>query len=78
MESLRQISPLAVFTIAFCAVFTALGLMFNILLSPIKKDITRLETRMDRIETRMDRIESKLDQLIVLQQTKNKQARLAR
>ena len=57
MGKLKDLTPLFTVTITFCAVFTALGLMFNILLSP-------METRMDRMETRMDRIEDKIDQLI--------------
>ncbi len=71
MEKLQSLSPLFTVTITFCAVFTALGLMFNILLGPIETRMDHMEARMDRMETRMDRmearinsIEDKLDQII--------------
>lgn len=71
METLKNLSPLFNVTIAFCAVFTALGLMFNILLGPLEARMDRMEARMDRMEarmgqmeTRMGQIDRKLDQLL--------------
>ena len=43
METLSDLTPIAVFTISFCAVFTALGFMFNILLNPVKKEVSELK-----------------------------------
>ena len=42
--------------IAFCAVFTSLGLMFNILLGPVKESQANLEKRMDKMETSINHI----------------------
>ena len=65
--------PLFQATIAFCAVFTALGLLFNLLLRPVKEnqarleaDITKLdgdikEVKTDLIEVKTDLIEVKAD-----------------
>ena len=75
MEQLKKLTPLMTAVITFCAVFTALGLMFNILLNPVKANLARLEediksvktelnSRMDRLDSRMDRIETKLDLLL--------------
>ena len=44
MEKLKPLLPLASFTIAFCAVFSALGLMFGILLNPVKNDLREFKT----------------------------------
>ena len=63
MEALKNLTPLFHVTIAFCAVFTALGLMFNILLGPIEARMDRMEARMDRMEVRMDRMEARMDQI---------------
>ena len=49
MEGLTAFTPLLVSIIAFCATFTALGLLFNILLGPLKKDIAKLEKGQEKI-----------------------------
>ena len=75
MENLKKLTPLMTAVITFCAVFTALGLMFNILLGSVKSNLVRLEKDIIRVETevksvktelnsRMDRIETKLDLLL--------------
>ena len=75
MEQLKKLTPLMTAVITFCAVFTALGLMFNILLGSVKsnlirveKDIIRVEAEIKSVKTelnsRMDRIETKLDLLL--------------
>ena len=63
MEALKKLTPLFHVTIAFCAVFTALGLMFNILLGPIEARMDSIEVRMDRMEARMDSIEARMGQI---------------
>ena len=54
--------------LTFCAVFTSLGLMFNILLGPVKESQASLEKRMDRMETsinnKIDHINLKLDKIL--------------
>ncbi|MDE0119479.1 MAG: hypothetical protein OXM55_05675 [Bdellovibrionales bacterium] len=58
---MKQFIPLFKAIIAFVAVLTGLGLVFNLLLSPVKMGQVRLEKRMDRIEKKLDKlIESKL------------------
>ena len=47
--------------IAFCAVFTALGLMFNILLGPVKENQRRLEKELETVNIKLN---IKLDKLI--------------
>ena len=79
MESLKKMNPLFTAIITFCAVFTALGFMFNVLLNPVKTNLVRLESEIKSVETelkaeiksvktelnsRMDRIETKLDLLL--------------
>ena len=55
-------TPLFQATIAFCAVFTALGLMFNILLKPVKENMARLEKdlreNMAKLENNQTRLEN--------------------
>ncbi len=58
---MKQFTPLFQAVIAFVAVLTGLGLVFNLLLGPVKTGQVRLEKRMDRIEKKLDKlIESKL------------------
>ena len=66
--------PLFSAIIAFCSVFAGLGLIFRILLDPVKKDVKELKqgqknlsAEQKELNLRMDRIESKLDQLIAKQ-----------
>jgi len=56
--------PLFQAVIAFVAVLTGLGFVFNLLLLPLKKDIGKLENGQAKIENRLDRLEKKLDQLL--------------
>ena len=74
MEALKNLTPLFHVTIAFCAVFTALGLMFNILLAPIEARMDQMEARMDRMEAHISQIDRKLDQLLSFDR-EEKQAR---
>ncbi len=60
-------TPLFQAVIAFCAVFTALGLMFNILLKPVKENMARLEKGMKENMNRLENNQIKLE---------NNQARL--
>ena len=50
--------------IAFCAVFTSLGLMFNILLRPVKVNQDRMESEIKELKLEVAEIKSKLDQLL--------------
>ena len=47
---MSEFVPLATFVIAFCAVFSALGLMFNILLKPVKDNQARMESEQKDIK----------------------------
>lgn len=53
--------PLFQAVIAFCAVFTALGLMFNILLRPVKENMARLEKDMKENMTRLENNQGRLE-----------------
>ena len=46
--------------IAFCAVFSALGLLFSVLLGPIKKDIAKLEAGQAKLEAGQVKMEAGL------------------
>ena len=57
--------------IAVCAVLAGLGLIFNILLDPIKNNQDRFDAELKEIKAgqvkldrRIDKLESKIDQLI--------------
>ena len=50
MIDLSPFAPLATVIISFCAVFTALGFMFNILLRPVKDSQVLLANNQARIE----------------------------
>ena len=50
MEFLTIIMPLFTAIIAFCSVFGALGLLFRILLNPVKEGIHNLKTGVKKIE----------------------------
>ena len=58
-----KIQTLLTAIIAFCAVFTSLGLMFNILLGPVKESQVNLEKRMDKMENSIDTMESSIDKM---------------
>ena len=53
---MKAFTPLFQAVIAFVAVLTGLGLVFNLLLAPIKKDIGRLDRDITRVETKVDQI----------------------
>ncbi len=65
---MKGFTPIFQAIIAFVAVLTGLGIVFNLLLGPIKYNQANMENRIEhiekRMEKRMDRIESKLDQLL--------------
>lgn len=74
-------TPLFQAVIAFCAVFTALGLMFNILLKPVKENMARLEkdlkNNLAKLESNQARLESNQGRLENSQgRLENSQARL--
>ncbi len=50
MEFLTIIMPLFTAIIAFCSVFGALGLLFRILLNPVKEDIHNLKTEISGLK----------------------------
>ena len=50
--------------IAIMTLMTGLGFLFNILLAPIKKNISELEVRLTKLETRFISLEKKIDQLL--------------
>ena len=60
MEYLKKLTPLMTAVITFCAVFTALGLMFNILLGSVKTNLIRLEKDIIRVETEIKSVETEL------------------
>lgn len=50
--------------IALVAILTGLGFVFNILLTPLKENQVKFESRMGALESRMGALESKMDQLL--------------
>ena len=54
--------PLATFIIAFCAVFSALGLMFNILLKPVKDNQARIESEQKEIKALIQKEKERNDE----------------
>ena len=56
---MESFTPLFQAVIAFCAVFTALGFLFNLLLRPVKENQARLEA--DIKEVKDDIVEVKDD-----------------
>ena len=65
---MSEFVPLATFIIAFCAVFSALGLMFNILLKPVKDNQARIESEQKDIKARME-LEQKEIKILFQKQT---------
>ena len=67
MEALVIFTPLftaGIFLFAFLGFqFGIMYFLLNALITPIKKDIFKLETRMDRLETRMDKLETRIAKL---------------
>jgi len=58
--------PLFQAVIAFVALLTGLGFVFNLLLLPLKKDIANIENSLDKFENRLYQLEKKLDQLLAI------------
>ena len=56
--------PLFQAVIAFVAVLTGLGFVFNLLLSPVKRDISKLEVGQAKLEAGQAKLESKVDQIL--------------
>ena len=65
MEAIAALIPLFITIIALCAVLTALGFIFNVLLTPVKKDILRLEQNQFAIEKKIDDLKDLIIQKIV-------------
>ena len=61
---MKPLTPLFQAVIAFVAVLTGLGFVFNLILSPVKTSQANLEKRMDKLEAGQDELKAKLDQLI--------------
>ena len=57
--------PLLTAIIAFCAVFTALGLMFNILLGPVKENQVRMGRELDQFKQELGHLKQDLAQFKV-------------
>ena len=51
MESIKYFAPLATCIIAFVAVLTGLGFVFNLLLGPVKADVSVLKTDVAVLKT---------------------------
>ena len=66
---MEPFTPLFQAVIAFCAVFTALGLMFNILLKPVKENMARLEKDMKENLNKLESNQGRLEQDIKNTQT---------
>ena len=59
---MSEFVPLATFIIAFCAVFSALGLMFNILLKPVKDNQARMESEQKDIKALIQKEKERNDE----------------
>ena len=51
MESIKYFAPLATCIIAFVAVLTGLGFVFNLLLGPVKADVSVLKADVAILKT---------------------------
>ena len=67
LEKLALSSPLIITVIGIGAFFTIIGMVFNLLLTPIKADIVTIEKRFekgfDKLEVKVDRLETKVDKI---------------
>ena len=61
---MEAFTPLFQSVIAFVAVMTGLGFVFNLLLNPVKKDISNLRDGQDKLESGQVKLERKMDQLL--------------
>lgn len=61
METLQMLMPLFTAVIAFMAVLTGLGFVFNLLLKPVKENQVRMEEQLDKLEIKIGKID-KLEQ----------------
>ncbi len=61
---MEPFTPLFQAVIAFVAVLTGLGFIFNLLLLPVKKDIAKLEAGQSKLDAGLSKLEAKLDQLL--------------
>jgi len=50
VEALQDFSSLFQALIAFCAVFTALGFLFNVLLNPVKENQAKMQKELDSVK----------------------------
>ena len=60
MEALHDFSSLFQALIAFCAVFTALGFLFNVLLTPVKENQAKMEKEFDTVKKEIDIVKKEL------------------
>lgn len=49
--------------IAFCATFTALGFIFNILLNPVKETLANFEVRIKHLEEGQDEMKADISEI---------------
>ena len=67
MEVLADLSPLFTAGIFFVGTMSFLLLGVNAMLSPLKKDIAKLEAGQIQLNKRMDGIEAKLDRVLAIE-----------
>lgn len=60
MEALQDFSSLFQALIAFCAVFTALGFLFNVLLNPLKENQAKMEKDIHTVKKDIDTVKKEL------------------
>ena len=64
MNNLKTLMPLFSAIIAFCSVFVALGLVFNMLLGPVKRDIEDLKKGQVEMKTDIQEIKILLNRQV--------------
>ncbi len=61
MDTIKNLSPLFQAILAFVAIITSLGLIFKLLLEPIKKDISRID---GKLKAGLAKLEAKIDKIL--------------
>ena len=60
MGALQDFSSLFQALIAFCAVFIALGFLFNVLLNPVKENQVKMEKEFDTVKKEFDTVKKEI------------------
>ena len=60
---MKVFTPLFQAVIAFVAILTGLGIVFNLLLAPVKANQVNLDKRIDRIEAGQAKLSSDIDSI---------------